>query len=339
MRFPVRIERKDRGILPLQRESPAVPRILFVKTTSLGDVIHHCPAVSDAARAIPNAEIDWMVEDAFAAIPALHANVRRVIPVAVRRWRCSLPSRSTWSEIGNLRRLLAAERYEVVIDTQGLLKSAVLASLAPGTKHGMDRASLREPLAAMLYDVRHPVPRAQHAVDRNRQLTAAALSYAVDSACDYGLSAASASPIHIDNPYAILISMTSRADKLWPDAHWSQLGRALCAKGIRCVLPWGDERERERSESIAREIPDALVPRRLSLEEVAALMRGARCAAGVDTGLTHLCAALGIPTVGIFCASDPALTGLHAGARVLNIGAPGIQPTPEAVVAALESLP
>lgn len=338
MRIPVRIERKDRGILPLQREPPAVPRILFVKTSSLGDVIHHCPAVSDAARAIAGAEIDWMVEEAFAAIPAMHPNVRRVIPVAVRRWRGSLLSRSAWSEIGRLRSALQAGRYDAVIDTQGLIKSAVLASLARGTKHGMDRASLREPLAAMLYDVRHAVPRAQHAVDRNRQLCAAALGYAANGACDYALRASGPAPIDIAGPYAILISLTSWTEKLWPETHWSQLGRSLRERGIRCVLPWGDEPEKARSESIAREIPDALVPRRLSIEQLAALIRGARCAAGVDTGLTHLCAALGVPTVGIFCASDPALTGLHGGARIRNVGALGTVPQPEAVDAALGGL-
>ena len=338
MRFPVRIERKDRGILPLQRESPAVPRILFVKTSSLGDVIHHCPAVSDAARAIPGIEIDWMVEETFAAVPAMHANVRRVIPVAIRRWRGVLWHPSVWSEIGSLRRALAAERYDAVVDTQGLLKSAVLSSLAPGAKHGMDRASLREPLAAMFYDVRHPVPRAQHAVERNRQLAAAALGYAANGACDYALRASGAAPFGIDGPYAMFLTMTSRADKLWPDASWSQLGRSLRVLGIRCVLPWGDAREKVRCESIAREIPDAVVPRRLTLAELAPLMRGARCAAGVDTGLTHLCAALGVATVGIFCASDPVLTGLYAGASARNLGAPDAPPAPDAVQASLEGL-
>jgi heptosyltransferase-1 len=338
MRFPVRIERKERGILPLQGDFPSVSRILFVKTSSLGDVIHHCPAVSDAARAIPGAEIDWMVEEAFAAIPALHAHVRRVIPVAVRRWRGALWHPSVWSEIGSLRRALAAESYDVVVDTQGLVKSAVLSSLASGAKHGMDRASLREPFAARFYDVRHAVPREQHAVERNRQLAAAALGYSANGACDYALRTEGAPPIEVRSPYAILLTMTSRTEKLWADASWSRLGRDLAARGIRCVLPWGNESERARCESIAREIRDAVVPRHLSLEELASLMRAARCAAGVDTGLTHLCAALGVPTIGIFCASDPALTGLYGSARARNLGAAGAPPQPDAVSAALEAL-
>ncbi len=312
-----------------------MPRILFVKTSSLGDVIHNCPAVSDAARAIPGAEIDWMVEEAFAAIPAMHAQVRRVIPVALRRWRGVLWHPSVWSEIGSLRRALAAQAYDLVIDTQGLVKSAVLCSLASGAKHGMDRASLREPFAARFYDVRHAVSRERHAVERNRQLAAVALGYSANGACDYALRSTRASPVDLRPPYAILLTMTSRTEKLWADTHWSRLGGALSARGIRCVLPWGNEGERARCESIAREIPDAVVPRHLSLEELASLMRGAHCAAGVDTGLTHLCAALGIPTIGIFCASNPALTGLYGSPRARNLGAAGAPPQPDAVLEAL----
>ena len=212
------------------------------------------------------------------------------------------------------------------------------ASLAPGAKHGMDRASARESLAAALYDVRHAVARGQHAVDRNRQLAAAALGYSASGACDYGLRASGAAPIDPGAPYAMLLTMTSRADKLWPDQDWSQLGRALRARGLHCVLPWGNELEQARCKLIAGEIPDAVVPGRLSLEDLARLIRGARCAVGVDTGLTHLSAALRVSTVAIFCASDPALTGLHGSERARNVGTAGAQTAPDAVLAALETL-
>ena len=314
-----------------------MPRILFVKTSSLGDVIHNCPAVSDVARALPGSWIDWMVEEAFAAIPALHASVRRVIPVAVRRWRAMPWNPAVWSEIGTLRRALSAEAYDSVIDTQGLVKSALLCALAPGTSHGMDRASLREPLAARLYDVQHAVPRLRHAVERNRQLAAAALGYAVGGKCDYGLRAASPPRIPLGAPYVVLLTMTSRADKLWPEERWREVGRTVAGRGIRPVLPWGSESERARCERICAGIPDAVVPRRLSLEELAGLICGARGAAGVDTGPTHLGAALGVATVGIYCGSEPALTGLY-GARVQNLGGAGASPPTASVLAALEDL-
>src|SRR5688572_23270171 len=182
------MKRKQRGILAhALRATLPVPRILFVKTSSLGDVVHNCPAVTEAARRVPGAQIDWVVEEPFAEIAALHADVRRVIPVAIRRWRGAFFSPATWAEFGAFRKRLRSERYDFVIDSQGLVKSALLAALAAGRKHGFDRASAREPFAVRFYDARHAVPLALHAVERNRQLAAAALGYRAEGASDYGL--------------------------------------------------------------------------------------------------------------------------------------------------------
>ena len=307
-------------------------RLLFVKTSSLGDVVHNCPAVSDAARAAPGAAIDWVVEEAFADVAAMHPQVRRVIPVAVRRWRSAVWSPRAWAEIGAFRRALREERYDLVIDTQGLLKSALLARAARGERHGMDAASAREPIAARFYDVRHAVARGQHAVERNRQLTAAALGSPALADCDYGLRAEGPLPVAVPSPYAVLLTMTSRADKLWPEASWIELGRLLAARGVRAVLPWGSEDERSRAARIAAGIGDALVPRRMTVAEIARLLRGALGVAGVDTGLTHLAAALGVPTVGIYCGSDPMLTGLYGAPRAKNLGGPGRPPGVEEVL-------
>ena len=312
-----------------------MPRILFVKTSSLGDVVHHCPAVSDAARSLPGATIDWVVEESFAGIAAMHRAVRRVIPVALRRWRGRLWSPAVWRELAAFRRALAAERYDFVVDTQGLIKSAVISALAAGESHGLDRDCTREPLAARFYDKRHHVPRVLHAVERNRRLAAAALGYAPQGACDYGLVAQSAEAPR--EPYAVLLTMTSRADKLWAEERWRELGRRLAARGLRAVLPWGSEAERARCERIAGALQGATVPARMPLEALARLLRGARCVAGVDTGLSHLAVALGVPAVGIYCGSDPALTGLY-GARARNLGAPGAPPAAEEVLAALEAV-
>src|ERR1044071_8127815 len=197
-------------------------RILFVKTSSLGDVVHNCPAVSDAARAMPGVEIDWVVEEPFAQVAKMHASVRRVITVAVRRWRTALWNPAVWGEIGDVRRAIAAERYDAVIDTQSLLKSALIASWAHGPRHGLDSASAREPFAARFYDQRYAVPRELHAVERNRRLAAAALGYSVPATLDYGLRAAPA-----DGGACVFLTMTSRDDKLWPEERWIELGRAL----------------------------------------------------------------------------------------------------------------
>ena len=307
-------------------------RILFVKTSSLGDVIHNCPAVSDAALRFPGASIDWLVEEPFAEIAALHASVRRAIPVAVRRWRAALLAPQTWSQFGELRRQLRAERYDCVIDSQGLVKSALLASLAEGARHGFDRASAREPLASLFYGTRHTVPQALHAVERNRRLAAAALGYAAPQACSYDLRAGGEAPLELEVPFALLLTMSSRPGKLWPEERWVELGRALQQRGARSVLPWGDEAERARCKRIAQSIGGALVPRRMTLSELARLMPRARWIAGVDTGLAHLAAALGTPAVGIYGGSDPALTGLYGNQRAHNLGAAGRPPSAREVL-------
>jgi heptosyltransferase-1 len=309
-------------------------RILFVKTSSLGDVVHNCPAVSEAARRNPGARIDWIVEEPFAAVAALHASVEHVIPIAVRRWHGALFSPRTWSEFGAFRAALRRERYDCVIDTQGLLKSALITALAQGDTHGYDRASAREPVAARFYLHRHEVTQALHAVERNRKLTAVALGYAVEGDCDYGLRVAGAVP----EPRALLFTMTSRADKLWPEEHWRALGAGLAAHGLQCVLPWGNEEERRRCARIAAAIKDAVVPPHMALGELAAQIARARCVAGVDTGLTHVAAALGVPVLGIYCGSDPALTGLYGSARARNVGSAGRPPSPMEALAALGNL-
>lgn len=302
-----------------------------MKTSSLGDVVHHCPAVSDAARKIPAAQIDWVVEEPFAPIAAMHGAVRRVIPVRLRDWRRRWWRSSAWRELAAFRADIGVAHYDVVIDTQSLIKSALVASCAHGKRHGMDRASAREPLAARFYQGVHHVPRDLHAVERNRRLTASALGYAIDLELDYGLSAIDPEP-SAHEPYAVLLTMTSRDDKLWSEANWIALGRAL---GVRTVLPWGSEPERLRAARVAAALSEAKVAPRMTLPQLARLFARAQWVIGVDTGLTHLAAALGVRTVGIYCGSDPRLTGIYGALRAQNVGAPGRPPDVADVLQAL----
>jgi heptosyltransferase-1 len=278
---------------------------------------------------MPGARIDWVVEEAFSAIPAMHPAVRRVIPIGIRRWRNALWSPSVWREIAAFRRALALERYDAVIDTQSLLKSALVTTLTNGRSHGLDRASAREPLAARFYDTAHNVPKNLHAVERNRQLTALALNYPVENPLEYGLRAHGTLE---SAPFAVFLTMTSRADKLWPESQWIDLGRAL---GVPAVLPWGSEAERARAERIAAAIGHATVPARMGFTELAKLFADANAVVGLDSGLTHLAAALGGRTVGIYCGSDPELTGLYGSSNAVNLGAVNRPPSVAEVLRAL----
>jgi heptosyltransferase-1 len=305
--------------------------ILFVKTSSLGDVVQQCPAVSDAAREFPDASIDWVVEEPFAGIASMHPAVRRVVPVAMRRWRRSAWRPSVWSEIGRFRRALGEERYDRVIDTQGLVKSALICASTSGTKHGLDRASAREPLAAAFYDVTHAVRKGIHAVERNRLLTASALGYSLDGPVEYGLRPGGVAPLR--DSYVVFLTMTSRDDKLWPEPRWVELGRALKTP---IVLPWGTSVEKARAEAIAAGIGNATVPSsRMTLGELADLFLKAKSIVGLDTGLAHFAAALGVRAVGIYCASDPALTGLYSSPNAKNTGDDGRPPSVDEVLKAL----
>ncbi|MBS1158091.1 MAG: Lipopolysaccharide heptosyltransferase [Proteobacteria bacterium] len=312
-------------------------RILLVKTSSLGDVIHNLPVVSDIRQHFPEAVIDWCVEESFAAIPRLHPDVEQVIPVALRRWRRNLFKAQTWREIGVCRQALQGEYYAAVIDTQGLLKSAYLAGRARGPRAGYAADSIREPIAAGLYDRRFSVSRDLHAVVRNRQLAAAALGYELASAVDYGIAVAPAKFDWLpDSPYVVLLTATSRDDKLWPDEHWLALGQALHARGLRAVLPGGTQPERERAARLVAGIPGALAAPPLTIPDLAAVLAGARAAVGVDTGLSHLAVALKVPTVALYTATDPGLTGVLGAGFYRNLGGRAQIPEVSAVLAELQ---
>jgi heptosyltransferase-1 len=310
-----------------------VKKILIIKTSSLGDVVHNFPALADLRRRFPHAAVDWVVEEAYAPLVRMNAGVRKAIPVAVRRWRRKLFGAQTWREIADWRRVLGEESYDAVIDTQGLLKSAVLAAAATGRRHGFDAASARERAAARFYDVAHHVQRRLHAVERNRELVAASLGYRVDEPLEYGLQGLAGADTQ--SREVVFLHSTSRADKHWPEERWIALGRLLERLGLDIVLPWGDEADRARSERIRASLSRASVPPALGMEGITQMLAGARAVAGVDTGLVHLSAALGKPVAAIYCATDPQLTGTYGAPRSINVGGPGRAPAPEEVLDAL----
>jgi heptosyltransferase I len=310
-------------------------RLLIVKTSSMGDVVHAMPVLADLHRALPGTEIDWLVEAPFAAIPQMHPGVQRVLPMAWRKWRRQLLSRGTWQAMGALRRDLRRGSYDLVLDLQGLVKSALWARRADAPVAGYDRSSIREPAAAWLYDRTAAVSRQLHAVQRCRLLAAAHLGYAAPSTPpEFGLRAPAVawSPEH---PYAVLIPNASRPEKLWPERHWVTVGRRLIERGLMPVVLWGSDAEQTLAERIAAGC-EGDVPPYLRVGEMASLLAGARQVVGLDTGFTHLAAAFGRPTLGIYCDHEPGLAGITGPGRVASIGGPGQVPAKTEVLALLE---
>lgn len=301
-------------------------RILIVKTSSLGDVVHMLPAITDAARMIPDLAVDWVVEEGFRAVPGWHPAVQSVIPVALRRWRKTLFSSRTIGAIAACRNSVRSTTYDAIIDSQGLLKSSLITHWARGKRYGYSASSAREPLASWAYDQRIEIPRQQHAIDRNRQITATALGYScTELALEYGVAdmfAGTSTRFHpgieLPEQYFVALHGTSRPDKEWPEGNWIQLARLMDEHSSPLLLPWGNQRERERATRIA-EKTGALVLPKLDLDSLAWVIKRSRAVVGMDTGLMHIAAALAKPGVALYLTSSPALTGVMTGA-----GAPAI---------------
>ena len=301
-------------------------RILLVKLSSMGDVIHNLPVVSDLRRAFPNAIIDWVTESPYAALIGLHPDLNSVLPMHLRALKKHWWQSALWTQLTTDRAALALHEYDAVIDTQGLLKSAVVASWAHGPRYGMSRETVREPLATRFYDHKFWIDKNEHAVTRNRQLAAAAMGYKLNDKVDYGLSGKfSQTPRpewSSNNRKIVFLHATSRADKQWLLENWVTLGKQLQALGFQLVLPWGSAAEKQTSEFLATQLAHEMcpiVPPVLSLTEAAVMLADAAAVIGVDTGLAHLAVALGRPTVGLYITTQPELTGLFGAESAINL--------------------
>jgi heptosyltransferase I len=319
-------------------EPPARPRavrILLVRLSSLGDVIQTFPAVTDLRRALPDAPLDWAVEESYAPLVRMHPGVTRAIPIAFRRRRRELYRLRTWRDFATLRGTLRQQTYDAVLDMQGLMKSALIAHMARGPMHGFGPNTAREPVVARFYDAIYEFAPEMHKIERYRSLASQALGYVPERLIDYGIVVPPAPLQAPSGPYCVLLHSTARPEKLWDEKAWLALARALADRGLACVLPWGDESELLRARRLGADLRNAVVPPRLSIEEAAALIGNAAAVVGVDTGLMHLAAALRVPVVGVFCNSDPReLQPLGAGPTAYR-GAAGRPPSVDEVLEAL----
>lgn len=332
--------------------SPKNPKILLVKLSSLGDVLHNLPIVWDLRARLPDAQIDWVVEGGYVHLltPLLSRDgfkgIDHIIPLGLRRWKKNLFKLATWQQFFAFKKELQATSYDVIIETQGLLKSAIVCVLANKTPNavvaGLANAtefSGYEPMARSFYSQSVQVPTQCHAVDRSRWVTCSALDWPlVDRKCapqfypktyvdslnedSRGVLAG------LKAPYVLCFHSTAREAKRWPNESWVALGKELSGRGYQVVLPWGNLTEQAVSKEIASHIPNAFVPPAFSIQDAFSVISGAALTVGVDTGLTHLAAVLGKPTVEIYCDSPMWKTEGYWSDRICNLG--DIQSPPKA---------
>ena len=287
--------------------------VCLVKTSSMDDVLHTLPALTDAQNALPDITFDWVVEENFAEIPRWHGAVKRVIPIALRRWRKQPFSTNTQQAWKRYRTLLQENQYDAVIDAQGLVKSAFFATrLAQGTKYGYNRQCAREPLASFFYDHRFYVAYQQHAVERIRQLFSLSLGYELpQTPGDYGIARHFTNHA-IEKPYIVFIHATTRADKYWLEDEWKKTAEKLTALfDVEIRFPWGNEQEHQRAQRITNGLDKTTVLPKLTLTELADQIANAKAVISVDTGLAHLTAALDKPNITLYGATDPKLIGTY----------------------------
>ena len=292
--------------------------ILLIKMSSMGDVIHTLPALTDAMREIPGLKIDWVIEPAFSDIPTWHPAVDRVIPIALRQWRKQFFKSIRSGEIAQFYKILRQKKYDVIIDAQGLLKSANVSKLGNGKTHGFDKNSIREKIAAYFYDHAYSIDRNQHAITRTRKLFASALKYDfTDTRPDFNIDPNKLPTLNFPLPekYGVFIHGTTWATKHYPEIYWEKLLETAGAEKLPVYLPWGNTTEKNRAEKWASRFSNAVVLPTLSIAQIATVLKNAAAVVTVDTGLGHLSAALTIPTIALYGPTDPNkvnIVGNHA---------------------------
>lgn len=329
------------------------PKILLVKLSSLGDILHNLPIVWDLRAQLPNAQIDWVVEEGYVHLlepllsNAQFRGIDHVIPFGLRRWKKNLFKLETWKQFFAFRAKLQAVQYDYIIETQGLLKSALVCALANKSPDavvaGLANAtqySGYEPLAKWFYNHCVQVPIDCHAVDRSRWVMSSAMEWPLlkrsnlpafyPPALLQSLSKALIDPL--EKPYVLFFHSTARLAKRWSDQNWITLGKELASRGYQVVLPWGSQSEKTISNALANHIPGAIVPAAFSIEEAFAVISNATLIIGVDTGLTHLAAVLGRPTVEIYCDSPIWKTEGYWAKNISNLGDIGSPPSSTAVI-------
>lgn len=306
------------------------------------------PMVADIRHHFPDANIDWVVEEAYTSLVRLNPHVRTIIPIALRRWRKNLSQASTRAEITKFYQQLRTKAYDIVFDPQGLFKTSIvmrMARMAPGGKRvGLANAtegSGYEPISRVFHHQSVAVAVRTHAVMRARLVAATALGYAVDGPADFALETPALAtsnqlPWLPDYPYAVFLHGTSRAAKQWDSANWVAVAHALQQRKLPVLLPWGNTNEREAAAQMAASMPLATVLPSLSLINAVTLVCHADLVVGLDTGLTHIAAAYCRPTVELYCDSPRWKTEGNWSPYIENVGDTGAAPDVAQVLQAID---
>lgn len=287
-------------------------RILFVKLTSMGDLIHALPAITDATKAIPTLSFDWVIDKNFSEVAQWHPAIKTIITTAHRRWRKNLWQALSQGEIQHFLKSLRQERYDIVIDGQTNTKSAFVTMLARGTRHGLDKNSARERIAHLAYQKHYAIDKNLHAITRLRMLFAQVFNYPYrDTQPDYGIAnhAFPSLPFALPKPYVYFVHNASWSTKLWPEMHWHQLIDLAAKDGLNVVLPWGNAEEKTRAEIISRGHGNATVLPFCTLSQHAQILKESQGAICSDTGLSHLAAALNVPAITLYGPTSVKLIG------------------------------
>lgn len=312
-------------------------KILLVRTSSLGDIIHTLPIAYDIKHVMPDAKLHWLSEESFSDVCTLSPFVDVVKKTAFRRWRKALFSSKTWSEIRAIKADLRSEHYDIVIDTQGLLRSAWAASWPGSPVFGYSRDTVRESLATLFYDQTKRLPESIGTVRRYRKMAALCLGYSIDEEHPkFGLKAPNVPEgVTLPHDYATLFVSTSQERKNWQEDRWKVLIEELKAQGLDSVLFWGNEKEKERALRIAGNACFVHVLPRMPIPAVAAVVARAEIGIGVDTGLMHLAAALARPCVGIWVDTKPKNITLIGEVGCVTLGGKGADVTVNDVMRAV----
>jgi heptosyltransferase-1 len=321
-------------------------KILLIRVSSLGDVLHNMPIVDDIKAHFPNAQIDWVVEEAYVNLVRLQPKVNKVIAYAQRRWRKNLRSKEIRAEIKAFYHDLREHEYDCILETQGLLKTGIIMALARTSKLGKKvglgngtEGSGYEGISRLFHDQSIKVDRRTHAVLRGRLVAAAALAYQVNTPASFGLQKLDLQPSWMpSSPYIVFFHGTAGASKKWARENWIETARNLQVKDWPILLPWGNNEEKAEAEAMAKKMHQAIVLPKLSMQEATVLAQRAALVIGVDTGLVHIAAAYETPTIEIYCDSPKWKTEGNWSPNIINLGDKGNPPSIAEVEIAFEKL-